>query len=66
MAILGDIVCSFDDVEDIGRNLLTNKIRGVNYLQYADEIQNITFEYVQKIQKEIFAKEKAILSVVRK
>lgn len=65
-SILGDIVCSFDDVEDIGRNLLTNKIRGVNYLQYADEIQNITFEYVQKIQKEIFAKEKAILSVVRK
>ena len=65
-AILGDIVCSFDDVEDIGRNFLTNKIRGVNYLQYADEIQNITLEYVEKIQKEIFTEEKAILSVVRK
>ena len=64
--ILGDIVCSFDDVEDIGRNFLTNKIRGVNYLQYADEIENITIEYVEKIQKEIFKKEKSILSVVRK
>ena len=60
-AILGDIVCSFDDVEDIGRNFLTNKIRGVNYLQYVDEIQNITFEYVEKIQKEIFAKEKGYI-----
>ncbi len=65
-AILGDIVCSFDDVEDIGRNLLQNKIRGVDYLQYADEIENISLDYVNQIQKEIFVKDKSILSIIRK
>ena len=63
--IYGEIVTGYEDVEEVGRTYLADAIRGINSLDYIDEIGKITLEDVKNIQKEIFKKDKAILSVVK-
>lgn len=62
--LYGEIVTSYDDVEKVGRMFSTDWIRGINSLDYVDEVKNITLEYAKRIQKEIFKKEQSILSIV--
>ena len=63
--LYGEYVCSFEDVEDVGRTVLADSMKGINSFDYINEINNITIEDCKKIQKQIFKKEKAVLSIVK-
>ena len=62
--LYGELVTEYDDVEQIGRMFLSDSIKGINNLDYVDEIQNISLEYVNKVKKEIFNKDKSVLSII--
>ena len=62
--IYGEFVTEYDDVERVGRMFLADSVRGINSLDYIEELQKITLEYVRKLQKEIFKKEDSILSII--
>lgn len=63
--LYGEYVGSFEDVEDVGRMVLADSMKGINSFDYITEINNITLEECKKIQKQIFKKEKAVLSIVK-
>ena len=63
--IYGEFVTNYDDVEQIGRIFLSDSIKGINSLEYIDEIQNIDLNYISKIQKEMLKKDDSILSTVK-
>ena len=63
--IFGEFVTSFDDVEEIGRMLLSDKMHHINTLESADKIQNITYEYVKNIQRQMFDNDESIISIVK-
>lgn len=62
--IYGEIVTQYEDVEELGRMFLSDSIKGINSLEYIDEISHLTLEEVKDIQSKIFKSDKAILSVV--
>ena len=62
--IYGELVTEYDDVEQIGRMFLANSIKGLNSLEYIDEIGKITLDYVNEIKTKVFKKEKSILSII--
>lgn len=63
--IYGEIITQYEDVEEVGRMFLSDSIKGINSLEYIDEISNITLNDVKAIQKEIFKIDNAILSVIK-
>lgn len=65
-ALYGEYVSEYNDVEEIGRMYLQDAMKGINSLDYINAFENITLEYVHKIQKGIFKKENSVLSIIRK
>lgn len=63
--IYGEIITQYEDVEEVGRMFLSDSIKGINSLEYIDEISNITLNDVKTIQEEIFKIDNAILSVIK-
>ena len=63
--IYGEFVTNYDDVEHAGRMFLADSIRGINSLDYIDEISNMDIEYVNKIKKDMLKEDEAILSIVK-
>ncbi len=63
--LYGEFVTNFEDVEQIGRMFLQDELKGVDTLDYANKLKEITMEDVDRIRKEIFKEDKAILSVVK-
>ena len=63
--IYGEFVTNYDDVEHVGRMFLADSIRGINSLDYIDEISNMDLDYVNNIKKEMLKKDEAILSIVK-
>ncbi len=62
--IYGEIVTQYEDVEEVGRMFLSDSIKGINSLEYIDEISNITLEEIKDIKNKMFKADKSILSVV--
>ena len=65
-ALYGEYVSEYDDVETIGRTFLQDSMRGINSLDYINAFSEITLDYVNKIQKELFKEEMSALSIIRK
>ena len=65
-ALYGEYESEYNDVEEIGRMYLQDAMKGINSLDYINAFENITLEYVHKIQKDIFKKENSVLSIIRK
>ena len=65
-ALYGEYVSEYDDVETIGRIFLQDSIKGIISLDYINAFSEITLEYVNKIQKELFKEEMSALSIIRK
>lgn len=63
--LYGEYVSNFEDVEDVGRMVLADSMRNINSFEYINEIEKITLDDCKKIQKEIFNKEKAVISIVK-
>lgn len=62
--IYGEIITQYEDVEEVGRMFLSDSIKGINSLEYIDEINNITLDEIKDIKNKIFKADKSILSVV--
>ena len=65
-ALYGEYVSEYDDVETIGRTFLQDSMRGINSLDYINAFSEITLDYVNKIQKELFKEKMSALSIIRK
>ena len=63
--IYGDLLTNFEDVEDAARNFLVDSIHGIDSFEYFDEIEKISLEDCKQIQKEIFKKDKSVISIVK-
>ena len=63
--IFGEFVTTFDDVEEIGRTLLSDKMHNINTIETADKIQNITYEYTKEIQQKMFDNDESVISIVK-
>lgn len=63
--IYGRYVKEYDDVQDIARMFLADYFKGINSFDYLEEIETINVEYLEQVLKDIFRKEKMVLSVVK-
>lgn len=63
--LYGEFVTNFGDVEQIGRMFLQDSIKGVDTLDYINQLNKITLKDVNEIKKCIFCEEKSIISIVR-
>ncbi len=62
--IYGDYVVEYNEVGDIARMFLADRMKGINSFEYIEKYEEVTKEYTENILKEVFQKEKCILSVV--
>ena len=63
--IYGDYVVEYNEVGDIARMFLADRMKGINSFDYIEKYEDVTKEYTENILQEVFQKEKCILSVVR-
>ena len=62
--IYGGYIKEYNDVVDEARMFLADYFKGINSFDYLEEIEGITVEYLEQILKDVFKKEKMVLSVV--
>lgn len=63
-AIYGSLVKQYNDVENIGNMFMFNYFKGINPFDYIEEYKDITIEYAEMILKELFVKDKMVVSKV--
>lgn len=62
--IYGDYVVEFNEVGSIGRMFLADSMKGINSFDYIEKYEEVTKEYAEEILKQVFQKEKSVLSIV--
>ncbi len=63
--LYGNAVKEFNNVSDIARMFITDYFKGVNSFDYLESYKQITPEYTHEILKDVFLKDKTVLSVVK-
>ncbi len=63
--IYGEYVKEYNDVTSISRMFLSDYFKGINSFDYLEEISTINIQYVNQVLKNVFKKDKMVLSVVR-
>lgn len=63
-ALWGEYIKMFNSTEAAGRNLTVGYLNGVDYLNYREIFEKVTFEDVRKRAEKHFKKENSVLSVV--
>ena len=63
--IYGEYIKEYDDVTEISRMFLADFMKGINSLQYIDEIETLDIDFVTKVLQDNFKEEKMVLSVVK-
>ena len=56
--IYGEYVREYDDVADVARMFLADYFKGINSLDYIEEVNLVSLEYATSILKEVFKEEK--------
>ena len=64
--LYGNAVKEFNNVSDIARMFISDYFKGVNSFDYLESYKQITPEYASEILKEVFLKEKTVISIVKK
>ena len=54
----------YNDVENIGNMFMFNYFKGINPFDYIEEYKDVTIEYAEMILKELFVKDKMVVSKV--
>ena len=62
--IYGDYVVEYNNVEDIARMFLSDKMKGINSFDYIEEYNTVTKEYTEEVLKNVFKSENMVMSVV--
>lgn len=63
--LYGNAVKEFNNVSDIARMFISDYFKGINSFDYLENYKQITKEYTYEILKEVFLKEKIVLSIVK-
>ena len=63
--IYGGYVKEYNDVTDISRMFLADYFKGINSFDYLDEIESVSKEYTEQVLKQVFKKDKMVLSIVK-
>jgi predicted Zn-dependent peptidase len=64
--LYGNAVKEFNNVSDISRMFVTDYFKGVNSFDYLENYNQTTIEYVQEILKDVFLKDKTVISIIKK
>jgi len=62
--LYGNAVKEFNNVSDISRMFVSDYFKGINSFDYLESYKQITPEYALEILKEVFLKEKTVISIV--
>ena len=62
--IYGEYIKEYDDVANIARNIISDKMKGINSFDYLEEIECINLEYIKYILVTVFDFSKIVLSIV--
>ena len=62
--IYGEFVKDYNNISTIANSFVTNFFRNINSFDYFEEFESVNKEYVEKVLKEIFNKEKEIISII--
>ena len=63
--LYGNAVKEFNSVSDIARMFISDYFKGVNSFDYLENYKQVTPEYVLEILKEVFLKEKTVISIIK-
>ena len=63
--VYGDYVTEYNNVGDIARMFLADKMKGIDSFDYIEKYNSVTKEYVESILKNVFKKENMVMSVVK-
>jgi len=63
--LYGNAVKEFNNVSDISRMFISDYFKGVNSFDYLENYKQVTTEYTLEILKEVFLKEKTVISIVK-
>lgn len=63
--IYGDYVVKYNNVSEIGSMFVYDYMKGINSFDYIEKFNEVDFEYVSNVFKELFENKKIILSVIR-
>jgi len=63
--LYGNAVKEFNNVSDIARMFISDYFKGVNSFDYLENYKQVTPEYALEILKEVFLKEKTVISIIK-
>ena len=63
--LYGNAVKEFNNVSDISRMFISDYFKEVNSFDYLEKYKQVTPEYIYEVLKEVFNKEKTVLSVIK-
>ena len=63
--LYGNAVKEFNSVSDIARMFITDYFKGVNSFDYLENYKQVTPEITLEILKEVFLKEKTVISIIK-
>ena len=63
--LYGEYVKEYNDVSYIGNNFLSNYFKGINPFEFLEECAVLDKAYVEQVLKEVFNKDKKVLSIVK-
>ena len=63
--LYGEYIKEYDDISEIARMLLSDFMKGINSFEYLEEIGTVDINMANQVLKDVFKKEKMVLSVVR-
>ena len=63
--LYGNAVKEFNNVSDIARMFISDYFKGVNSFDYLESYKQVTPEYALEILKEVFLKEKTVISIIK-
>ena len=63
--LYGNSVKEFNNVSDISRMFISDYFKGVNSFDYLENYKQVTPEYALEILKEVFLKEKTVISIIK-
>ena len=63
--LYGNLVKEFNNVSDIARMFVTDYFKGINSFDYLEKYNEVSKELAEQILKEVFIKDKTVISIVK-
>ena len=63
--VYGDYVVEYNNVGNIARMFLADKMKGINSFDYIEKYTAVTKEYAEDVLKNVFKKENMVMSVIK-